>query len=139
MILSNNVNLAGHIKIGDHAILGGLTAVHQFVKVGPHAFVGGGSLVRKDIPPYCKAAREPISYAGINSVGLRRRGFTPDVINIIQDIYRILFVRGFNTSQAISEIEKTITDCEEKDIVLDFIKDSKRGVMKGFKQINGNR
>jgi UDP-N-acetylglucosamine acyltransferase len=139
VILSNNVNLAGHIEIGDYAILGGLTAVHQFVKVGPHAFVGGGSLVRKDIPPYCKAAREPISYAGINSVGLRRRGFTPGVINIIQDIYRILFVRGYNTSQAITEIEKSIPDCEEKDIVIDFIKDSKRGVMKGFKQINGNR
>ena len=139
VILSNNVNLAGHIEIGDFAILGGLTAVHQFVKVGPHAFVGGGSLVRKDIPPYCKAAREPISYAGMNSVGLRRRGFTPDMINTIQDIYRILFVRGYNTSQAIEEIRNNIKDCKEKEVILDFIQESKRGIMKGFKQINGNR
>lgn len=139
VILSNNVNLAGHIKIGDFAILGGLTAVHQFVNIGAHAFIGGGSLVRKDVPPYVKAAREPISYAGINSVGLRRRGFSPDMVHRIQDVYRILFVRGYNTSQAVKMIESMIPDCEEKAYILDFIGSSKRGIMKGFKQINGSR
>lgn len=139
VILSNNVNLAGHISVGDFAILGGLTAVHQFVNIGAHAFIGGGSLIRKDVPPYVKAAREPISYAGINSVGLRRRGFTPDIVHTIQDIYRILFVRGNNTSQAVKLIKETIPDCEEKTIILNFIANTKRGIMKGFKQINGSR
>lgn len=139
VILSNNVNLAGHIEVGEFAILGGLTAVHQFVKIGEHSFVGGGSLVRKDIPPYVKAAREPLSYAGVNAVGLRRRNFTPEMINTIQDIYRILFVRGYNTSQALQRIEQTIPSCSEKTKILEFIRDAKRGIMKGFKQINGAR
>lgn len=139
VILSNNVNLAGHIEVGEFAILGGLTAVHQFVKIGEHAFIGGGSLVRKDIPPYVKAAREPLSYAGINSVGLRRRNFRPETINTIQDIYRILFVRGYNTSQALTKIQESIPDCPEKDEILRFVKDAKRGIMKSFKQINGGR
>ncbi|MBT8221041.1 MAG: acyl-ACP--UDP-N-acetylglucosamine O-acyltransferase [Bacteroidia bacterium] len=139
VILSNNVNLAGHIEVGDYAILGGLTAVHQFVKIGQHSFIGGGSLVRKDIPPFVKAAREPLSYAGINAVGLRRRNFTPETINTIQDIYRLLFVRGYNTSQAIKKIQDTIPECPEKAQILNFIHDAKRGIMKSFKQINGGR
>ncbi len=138
-ILANNVNLAGHIELGDFVILGGLTAAHQFVKIGDHAMVGGGSLVRKDVPPYVKAAREPISYAGVNSLGLRRRGFSDSQILIIQDIYRILFVKGFNTTQAVKEIEAMIPHCVEKDVVLDFIKNSSRGLMKGFRQLNANR
>jgi UDP-N-acetylglucosamine acyltransferase len=95
-IFSNNTTLAGHITIGDNVVLAGMVAIHQFVKVGSHAFVTGGSLVRKDVPPYVKAAREPLSYAGINSVGLRRRGFSEDKINEIQDIYRTLFVKNYN-------------------------------------------
>ncbi len=134
-ILANNVNLAGHIEIGKNAILGGLSAVHQFVKIGEHVMVGGGSLVRKDIPPYVKAAREPISYAGVNSVGLRRRGFTSEQINNIQDIYRILFVKGFNTSQAIHVIETTMDATPERDLILEFVRNADRGIMKGFKQI----
>ncbi len=93
-VVANGVTMAGHIEIEDYVTLGGLTAVHQFVKIGAHAFVGGGSLVRKDIPPFVKAAREPLSYAGINSVGLRRRGYTAEQIHVIQDVYRILFVKG---------------------------------------------
>jgi UDP-N-acetylglucosamine acyltransferase len=134
-ILANNVNLAGHIEIGHHAILGGLSAVHQFVKIGEHVMVGGGSLVRKDIPPYVKAAREPIGYAGVNSVGLRRRGFSSEQINNIQDIYRILFVKGYNTSQAIQVIETTISATPERDLILEFVRNADRGIMKGFKQV----
>ena len=140
-ILANNVNLAGHIEIGDYSILGGLTAVHQFVKIGEHSMVGGGSLVRKDVPPYVKAAREPLGYVGVNSIGLRRRGFTSEQINHIQDIYRILYVHGNNTSQALHIIETTIKATKERDHILSFIRGADRGIMKGFRnlnQINGN-
>ena len=133
-ILANNVNLAGHIEVGDFAILGGLTAVHQFVKIGPHAFIGGGSLVRKDVPPYVKAAREPLSYCGINSIGLRRRGFSNERINHIQNIYRILFVKGFNFSQAIRVIEATIQASPDRYNILSFLNDADRGLMRGFKK-----
>jgi UDP-N-acetylglucosamine acyltransferase len=104
-IFSNNSTLAGHITVGNHVILAGMVAVHQFVSVGNHAFVTGGSLVRKDIPPFVKAAREPIAYVGINSVGLRRRGFTNDKIREVQDIYRIIFQKNLNTTQALEYIE----------------------------------
>jgi len=96
-ILANNAALAGHIEVGEYAILGGLAAVHQFVRIGAHAMVGGGSLVRKDVPPYVKAARNPLSYVGINSIGLKRRGFDQATIHQIQNIYRTLFVKGHNT------------------------------------------
>ncbi|MEK7253564.1 MAG: acyl-ACP--UDP-N-acetylglucosamine O-acyltransferase [Bacteroidota bacterium] len=138
-VLANGVTLAGHIEIEDCAILGGLTAVHQFVKIGAHAFIGGGSLVRKDVPPFVKAAREPLSYAGINSVGLRRRGFKPDQIKQIQDIYRILFVKGFNTSQATQIIEAEIDPTPERDYILEFLRKADRGIMRGFQQLNGRR
>lgn len=138
VILANNVNLAGHIHVGKYAVLGGLSAVHQFVKIGDHSMIGGGSLVRKDVPPFVKAAREPISYAGINAVGLKRRGFSTDSIKIIQDSYRILFVKVYNTSQALEIIEKQIPDSPERARILEFVKTSERGIMKGFRQINGN-
>ncbi len=138
-ILANNVNLAGHIELGQHVVLGGLTAIHQFVKIGDHAFLGGGSLVGKDVPPFVKAARKPLSYVGINSVGLKRRGFTPDQINQIQDIYRILFVKGYNTRQAIEKIEEEIPNTPERDTILTFIRDSDRGLMKGFRHLNGTK
>lgn len=135
-ILSNNVNLAGHIELSPNVIIGGMSAVHQFVRVGAHSFVGGGSLVRKDVPPFVKAAREPLSYVGINGVGLRRRGFDADQIKTIQDIYRILFVKGNNTNQALKKIQEEIKDCTEKSTILEFIQQSNRGLMKGFRQIN---
>lgn len=138
VILANNVNLAGHIEIGKFSVLGGLTAVHQFVQIGEHCMVGGGSLVRKDIPPYVKAAREPLSYVGVNSVGLRRRGFSNKEIHHIQDIYRILFVKGHNVSQALNIIEATIKATPFRENILGFIRDGDRGVMKGFRQVNTN-
>ena len=137
VIMANNASLAGHIEVGKNAILGGFAAVHQFVKIGEHAMVGGGSLVRKDIPPYVKAAREPLSYAGVNSIGLRRRGFNEIQINNIQNIYRILYVKGFNTSQALKVIEETIEATPERDKIIDFVKNADRGIMRGFRHVNG--
>jgi UDP-N-acetylglucosamine acyltransferase len=131
-IFSNNTTLAGHITVGDYVVLAGMVAIHQFCNVGSHAFVTGGSLVRKDVPPYVKAAREPLSYVGINSVGLRRRGYSSDVINEIQDIYRTLFVKNFNVSAALDIIEAEIKPTEVRDEILDFIRNSNRGIMRGF-------
>jgi len=137
-ILANSVNLAGHIEIGNYAILGGMTAIHQFVKVGDHAFISGGSLINKDVPPFVKAARTPLSYVGVNSVGLRRRGFSSEQINHILDIYRILFVHNSNMTKAINIVEANVTSSDEKDIILAFIRDSVRGIMKGFRQRHDN-
>ena len=136
-ILANASSLAGHINIDDWAILGGLVAVHQFVSIGAHAFISGGALVRKDVPPYCKAAREPLSYVGINSIGLRRRGYSSERIEDIQNIYRTLFVKGYNISQAISIIEADLPATPERDEIISFIQNSKRGIMKGFSK-NGS-
>lgn len=133
-IFSNNSTLAGHITVGDHVILAGMTAVHQFCMIGNHAFVTGGSLVRKDVPPYVKAAREPLSYVGINSIGLRRRGYDPKKIQEIQNIYRILYQKNFNNSQAAQIIEAEMEATSERDEILQFIKNSKRGIMKGYFQ-----
>ncbi|HEY0667057.1 MAG TPA: acyl-ACP--UDP-N-acetylglucosamine O-acyltransferase [Sphingobacteriaceae bacterium] len=131
-VFSNNTTLAGHITIGDYVVLAGMVAIHQFCKVGSHAFITGGSLVRKDVPPYVKAAREPLSYVGINSVGLRRRGYTSEQINEIQDIYRTLFVKKHNIGDALDIIEAERQPTEIRDEILDFIRNSNRGVMKGF-------
>jgi UDP-N-acetylglucosamine acyltransferase len=131
-ILANAATLAGHINIDDWAIIGGLSAVHQFVNIGAHTMISGGSLVRKDVPPFTKSAREPLSYVGINSIGLRRRGFTSEKIKDIQDIYRIIFLRGLNTSQAIDMIEAEISATPERDEILSFISRSSRGIMKGY-------
>ncbi|MDX2002517.1 MAG: acyl-ACP--UDP-N-acetylglucosamine O-acyltransferase [Chitinophagales bacterium] len=135
-ILANDVGLAGHIEVGDFAIIGGMTAVHQFVKIGAHAFVAGASLVRKDVPPYVKAAREPLSYMGVNSVGLRRRGYSQETINHIMDIYRILFIKNSNMSRALNIVEAEVPATSERDIIVGFIRESVRGIMKGFSQRN---
>ena len=133
-IFSNNSTLAGHISVGSHVILAGMTAVHQFCSIGDHAFVAGGSLVRKDIPPFVKAAREPLSYAGVNSVGLRRRGFESDKIKEIQSIYRTLYQKNFNNTQATQIIEAEMEASTERDDILQFIRQSQRGIMKGYIQ-----
>ena len=131
-IFSNNSTLAGHVTIGQNVVLAGMVAVHQFVSIGNHAFVTGGSLVRKDVPPYVKAAREPLSYVGINSIGLRRRGFEADKIREIQNIYRLLYQQNYNNSQAASIIEAEMEATPERDEILQFIRDSQRGIMKGY-------
>lgn len=131
-ILGNVVQLAGHVIIHDYSIFGGSCAVQQFSKIGAHAYIGGGSLVRKDVPPYTKAAREPLSYAGINTVGLRRRGFSSEKITEIQEIYRYIFLKSVNNSKAVELVENEIPASEERDYILDFIKTSERGIMKGY-------
>jgi UDP-N-acetylglucosamine acyltransferase len=132
VILANAATLAGHITIDDWAIIGGLSAVHQFVKIGAHTMISGGSLIRKDVPPYCKAGREPVSYIGINSIGLRRRQFTKEQIINIQDVYRELYLRGRNVAQAVRYIGANLPVTKERDEILAFIANSQRGIMKGY-------
>ena len=132
VIIANGCGIAGHVEIGDFVVMGGLSAVQQFGKIGKHVMISGGSLIRKDIPPYVKVAREPISYAGINSVGLRRRGFTNDKIFEIQKIYRAIFQMKMNTTQAIEYIEKEMLPTMERDEIITFIQNSPRGILKGY-------
>jgi len=131
-ILANATNLAGHVDIDEFAILGGGTLVHQFCSIGKHAMISGGAGINKDVPPYVKAGREPISYIGINSIGLRRRGFTPEKIHEIQELYRLIYLRGMNNTQAVNYIEAEIKASKERDEILSFIRDSRRGIMKGY-------
>jgi UDP-N-acetylglucosamine acyltransferase len=133
VILANNVTFGGHVEVGNYAVIGGLTAVHQFVKIGAHTMISGGSLVRQDVPPYITAANEPLSYIGVNSTGLKRRNFTSKQINQIQDIYRLLFVKNSNNSKAIEIIETNVPDSEEKTIILEFVSNADRGLVRGFR------
>lgn len=133
VILANSVQMAGHVIVDSYAIVGGTSAIHQFTKIGIHSIVSGGSLIRKDVPPFTKAAREPVAYCGVNSVGLRRRGFTNEKINEIQDIYRTLYLRGHNTSTALDIIDIEFPSSTEKDEVVNFIRSSDRGIMPGYK------
>ena len=132
VILSGYSGLAGHVIVDDYAILGGLCAVQQFMHIGAHTYIAGGSLVRKDIPPFTKAAREPISYAGINSVGLQRRGYTDEQIKHIQEIYRYIYLRDLSVSNALELIEKEMEQTPERDEILSFITNSKTGIMRGI-------
>jgi UDP-N-acetylglucosamine acyltransferase len=132
VIMVNSSQLAGEVIIDDFAILAGLVAVHQFVHIGSHVMIAGGSLVRKDVPPFIKAGREPLSYEGINSIGLRRRNFSNEKIRELQDIYRYIYQKGLNTSQAVEIIEAEMPATQERDEILLFIKDSKRGIIRGY-------
>ena len=116
-------------------ILGGLSAVHQFVHIGMHTMVSGGSMVRKDVPSFVKAGRDPLAFIGVNSIGLRRRGFSNERINAIQEIYRVLYLRGHNITQAVRYIEAHIPSTPDRDEILSFISNSKRGLMKGYTRI----
>lgn len=131
-ILANGSIVAGHVTVGDYAILSGLVAVHQFIHIGAHAMVSGGSLVRKDVPPFTKAGKEPLAFIGINSIGLRRRGFDKEKIREIQDVFRILYQKNYNTTQALGIIEAEMEATKERDQVILFIKNSQRGIMKGY-------
>lgn len=132
IIISNSTNVAGEIVIDDFAIISGDVQIHQFVHIGGHVMISGGSLVRKDVPPYITVAHEPLAYAGINSVGLRRRGFSNEIITQIQDIYREVFVKDQNVTQALKNVVENIPDSKEKDYILEFIKTSERGIIRGY-------
>ncbi|MCQ2182083.1 MAG: acyl-ACP--UDP-N-acetylglucosamine O-acyltransferase [Bacteroidales bacterium] len=129
-ILVSYVGIAGETDVDDWAIIGGGTKVHQFTKIGTHAMVGGGTGVNKDIPPYSLCGRVPVCFAGVNIVGLRRRGFESDVIRNIKDIYDTLYYQGYNFSDACDRVENGFPDSVEKSTILDFIKGSKRGIVR---------
>lgn len=131
-VIANAVNMGGHVVIEDFAVIGGMSAIHQFVRVGMHSMVSGGSLVRKDVPPFVKAGREPLSYAGVNSTGLKRRGFSSEQINQIQDIYRILYLSKLNTTKALEQIGAEIIGSYERDSIVGFIQNANRGIMRGY-------
>ena len=126
------VVLSGHVTVDDFAIIEGKAATQQFVRIGRHAFVAGASLVRKNIPPYVKAAREPLGFAGVNSVGLRRRGYTDEEVKQIEDIYRILFVMNNSISKGVEMIQSTLPDTTISREILDFIAASDKGIIRGM-------
>lgn len=132
IIIANSVNLAGHVDIEDWVIIEGGTGVGQFVRIGAHAFISGLTGVRKNVPPFTKAAREPLQYVGVNSVGLRRRGFSNEIILQIEDIYRTLYVKGLNVSNALAVIEQEAPASKEKEQILKFIRESKEGIIRGI-------
>ena len=132
IIMSNATQLAGEVEVDDWAILGGGTLVHQFSHIGAHVMIQGGTRVNKDIPPFIIAARDPVSYCGINSVGLGRRGFTKEQLSSIQETYRLLYMSGLNVSQALEQIMATLPQTPERDLIVDFIKASPRGVVRGI-------
>lgn len=134
VILGSYAGIAGEVEVDDYAIISPYSAVHQFTKIGKHAFIGGGSLVRKDIPPYVIVANEPLNYAGVNSVGLRRRGFSNEKITEIQDIYRYIYQKGINISQAVALIEAEMAETEERNLIVNFIKSSSRGIVRGVEE-----
>jgi len=130
VILGNTTQLAGEIEIDDYAIISGGSLAHQFTKIGPHVMIQGGSKIAKDIPPFVMVGREPISYVGLNIVGLRRRGFTSERINGIQEIYRTLYLSGYNISQAVERIEQDLPVSEDRDLILSFVRSSSRGIVR---------
>jgi len=132
VIIANSTQLAGHITIDDWVIIEGMVGTQQFVHIGEHAFIAGGSLVRKNVPPYVKAAREPLSYVGVNSVGLRRRGFSDQQIMNVEDIYRVVYVQNSNITTALKVADIELPSSEEKNTILDFIKGSTKGIMRGL-------
>ena len=132
VILGNATQLAGEVEVDDYAILSGGSLVHQFSKIGMHAMSQGGSRVSKDIPPYIIVGRDPITYSGINIVGLRRRGFDNDKISAIQEIYRILYQSGMNNKEAVKYIEENIPATKEREIIINFIANSQRGIVRGY-------
>ncbi len=132
VIVANNGSLAGHITIEDYVILEGVVAAQQFVKIGAHAFVAGASLVRKSIPPYIRVAREPLQFIGVNTIGLTRRGFDKETIKQIEDIYRIIFVRGHNITNALEIVENEMPDTAIRRQIVDFIRSQPEGIIKGI-------
>lgn len=130
VIIGNTTGLAGEVKVDDYAILSGGTLVHQFSRIGAHVFIGGGGKVRIDVPPYVLADREPLAYMGLNVVGLQRRGFEKERIDEIHDMYRIIYQKGMNFSQALDHIEKEIKPSADRDYIVDFFRRSERGVIR---------
>ncbi|HMI77230.1 MAG TPA: acyl-ACP--UDP-N-acetylglucosamine O-acyltransferase [Ferruginibacter sp.] len=132
VILANAVQLAGHVEVGDYAILGGMAGAPQFTRIGAHTYIAGHTVIKKDVPPFIKAGRIPLSYIGVNSVGLQRRGFTKETVNEILEIYRNIYNKGLNITQALEFIEQKFPVSAEKTAIISFIKGSERGILKQF-------
>ncbi len=132
VIMSNATQVAGEVQIDDFAVIGGGTLIHQFCHLGAHIMIQGGSRINKDIPPFVKAGRDPIAYTGINSIGLRRRNFTNDQIRDIQEIYRYLYLSRLNVSDAVDRIEAELPATPERDQIIEFIRNSRRGIVRGY-------
>ena len=130
-IIANTANIAGHVIIEDFVVIEGVVAIQQFIRIGQHSFLAGGSMVRKNVPPFIKAAREPVSFVGVNSIGLRRRGFNVETIGQIEDLYRTLYVHNRNLSEALKIADLELPNTNEKRVVLDFIKASDKGIIRG--------
>jgi UDP-N-acetylglucosamine acyltransferase len=132
VIMGSYSGLAGEVEVDYHAIVSPGSLVHQFVKIGKHVIIQGASKVIKDVPPYITAGRDPLVYAGLNSVGMRRRGFSNEKINEIQEIYRIIYQKGLNNSDALKHIEETIPESPERSEIVNFIKGATRGIIRGI-------
>jgi len=132
VILASYTGLSGHVIIDDYAILEGKVAAQQFAHIGKHAFIGGASLIRKDVPPYIKAAREPLTFAGVNSVGLRRRGYSDEQVREIEDIYRAIYVQNSNLSKGVEAVLQTMDKTPLRDEIIGFIQSSDKGVIRGM-------
>lgn len=130
IIMSNVSQLAGEVEVDDFAVIGGGTLVHQFSHIGAHVMIQGGSKINKDIPPFIIAARDPVAFCGVNSIGLNRRGFTPEQIHTIQEVYRLIYNSNLNTTQALDRIEATIPKSAERDAIVDFVRASTRGIVR---------
>ena len=132
VIIANASQLAGEVVVDNYAVIGGGALVHQFTHIGSHVMIQGGAKINKDIPPFVKAARDPIAYTGINSIGLRRRGFTNDQIREIQEIYRYLYLSQLNVTEAVERIEAELPATKERDEIILFIRNSSRGIVRGY-------
>ncbi len=132
VILASYVGLSGHVQIDDFAILEGTVVAQQFVHIGSHTFIGGASLVRKDIPPFIKAAREPLTFIGVNAVGLRRRGYSDEQVKEIEDIYRMLYIQNNNISKGIEAIKENMADTAIRKLILNFVEGSDKGIIRGM-------
>lgn len=132
VIIANNGSLAGHITVEDFVVIEGVVAAQQFVRIGAHSFIAGASLVRKSVPPYVRVAREPLQFIGVNTIGLSRRGFDKETIKQIEDIYRIIFVRGHNLTNALEIVENEIPDTPTRKQIIEFIRSQEDGIVKGI-------
>jgi UDP-N-acetylglucosamine acyltransferase len=132
VILANSVGLSGHITIEDHVIVEGMCGTQQFITIGAHSFIAGFSQVRKSVPPFVRVAREPLQFIGVNTIGLARRGFDKEIIKQIEDIYRLIFVRGHNMTNALELVEQEITDNDIRAQIINFIRSQKDGIIKGI-------
>lgn len=137
-IIVNSVQIAGHVEVGEHAIISGMSAVHQFVKIGAHSMITGGSLVRKDVPPFVLAGKEPLCYQGVNLIGLKRRSFSREQISNISNMYKILYENGKNNTQAVEFIQEKFNNSTEKKMLVDFVSTSERGIIRGSNRKDGN-